>query len=68
MAWLPGGKAYYYVRRLPPDAVPAGEEQFHRRVWLHRVGTTPETDDEVFGEGRDKTTYYGVCVSGTGAG
>jgi prolyl oligopeptidase len=38
VAWLPDGKAYYYVRRLPADAVPAGEEQFHRRVYPRRAG------------------------------
>ena len=39
VAWLPGGKAFYYVRKLPPGQVPPGEEQFHRRVYLHTVGT-----------------------------
>jgi prolyl oligopeptidase len=63
VAWLPGGKAFYYVRRLPPDAVPAGEAQYHRRVYLHQVGASPESDVEVFGAGRDKTTYYGASVS-----
>ena len=63
VAWLPGGKAFYYVRRLAPDQVPEGESQFHRRVYLHVVGTPPESDAMVFGEGRDKTTYYGVSVS-----
>ena len=43
VAWLPGGKAFYYGRRLPPEAVPAGEEQYHRRVYLHRVGTARPT-------------------------
>ena len=38
VAWLPGGEELFYVRRLAPDQVPAGEEQFHRRVWRHRVG------------------------------
>jgi prolyl oligopeptidase len=66
VAWLPGGKAFYYVRRLPPDAVPAGESQYHRRVYLHAVGTPPETDAEVFGTGRDKMTYYGASVSRDG--
>src|ERR1700730_10608611 len=66
VAWLPGGKAFYYTRRLPPDAVPAGEAQYHRRVYLHVVGTAPETDAEVFGAGRDKTTYYGASVSRDG--
>ena len=66
IAWLPGGAAYYYVRRLPPELVPAGEEQFHRRVYLHRVGTDPADDVLVFGEGRKATDYYGVSVSRDG--
>src|SRR5215469_3427932 len=66
VAWLPGGKAFYYVRRLPPQAVPDGESQYHRRVYLHTVGTAPETDVLVFGDGRDKTTYYGASVSTDG--
>lgn len=66
VAWLPGGTAFYYVRRLAPRAVPAGEEQYHRRVYLHRLGTDPETDVEVFGAGLDKTNYYGVSVSRDG--
>jgi prolyl oligopeptidase len=63
IAWVPGGKAYYYVRRLPPEVLPEGEEQFHRRVWLHRVGADPSTDVLVFGEGMEPTNYYGVSVS-----
>jgi prolyl oligopeptidase len=66
VAWLPGGKAFYYSRRLPADAVPDGEAQYHRRVYLHVVGTPPEADAEVFGAGRDKTSYYGASVSRDG--
>jgi prolyl oligopeptidase len=66
IAWLPGGKAFYYVRRLPPDQVPDGESQYHRRVYLHTVGTPPETDIMIFGDGRDKTSYYGASVSRDG--
>ncbi len=75
VAWVPGGQHLYYVRRLPPQALPAGEEQYHRRVWRHRVGTGldgardgaldsgPDADVEVFGAGRVATSYYGVSVS-----
>jgi prolyl oligopeptidase len=67
VGWLPGGEAYYYVRRLAPEAVPDGEEQYHRRVYLHQVGTDPEADDVlIFGEGREKTNYYGAGVSRDG--
>ncbi|SDU82257.1 prolyl oligopeptidase family serine peptidase [Jiangella alkaliphila] len=66
VAWLPGGEAFYYVRRLPKGSVPAGEDQFHRRVYLHRLGTDPAGDVEIFGAGKDKTNYYGVSVSRDG--
>ncbi len=63
VAWLPGGEAYYYVRRIAPEATPEGEEQFHRRVWLHRVGSDPDTDVEILGADLDRTSYFGVTVS-----
>jgi prolyl oligopeptidase len=63
VAWMPGGESFYYVRRIAAELVPDGEDQYHRRVWLHRVGTGPETDVEILGDGLDKTNYYGVTVS-----
>lgn len=66
VGWLPGGTAYYYVRRLPPEQVPAAETAYHRRVWLHRVGTDPDDDIEIFGAGLAITNYYGVSVSRDG--
>jgi prolyl oligopeptidase len=66
VAWLPGGKAFYYTRRLPPEAVPEGEGQYHRRVYLHQVGTPADEDTLIFGTGRDKTDYYSVSVSRDG--
>jgi prolyl oligopeptidase len=66
VAWLPGGKSFYYVRRLPPEAVPADEAQYHRRVYLHTVGTPAGADTLIFGEGRDKTDFYQVSVSWDG--
>jgi prolyl oligopeptidase len=54
VAWLPGGAELIVVR---------GDGTFNRRVYRHRVG-----GDEVllFGEGRDKTTYYDVHTSPDG--
>ena len=66
VAWLPGGDELFYVRRLAPEQVPAGEEQFHRRVWRHRVGAPVDTDVLVHGEGSDPTTYFGVHTSRDG--
>jgi prolyl oligopeptidase len=66
LAWTADGTGLYYVRRLAPDQVPAGEEAFHRRVRFHRLFTDPETDELVFGDGRDPTAYYSVDVSHDG--
>jgi prolyl oligopeptidase len=66
VAWLPGGKAFYYTRRLPPSAVPDDESQYHRRVYLHQLGTPADEDVLIFGDGRDKTDYYSVSVSRDG--
>lgn len=66
IAWLLDGERYYYVRRLPAHDVPDGEEQYHRRVWLHRVGDDPDNDPMIFGEHRKKTEYFGAGVSRDG--
>ncbi len=66
VAWLPGGDAFYYVRRLAPEGLPEDQRQYHRRVWLHRLGTPADQDVEVFGAGLDFTNYYGVSVSRDG--
>ena len=66
VAWVLGGQAYYYVRRIAPELLPESEQNFHRRVYLHRVGASPDTDDLVFGAGMTMTNYYGVEVSRDG--
>jgi prolyl oligopeptidase len=66
VAWLPDSSAFYYTRRLPPEAVPPGEEQFHRRVYLHHVGKPTSDDVLILGDGLEKTNYYGVSVDADG--
>ncbi len=66
IAWLPGGHAFYYVRRIDPALLPESEANFHRRVYLHTVGTSTDDDVVVFGAGMNMTNYYGVEVSRNG--
>jgi prolyl oligopeptidase len=66
VAWLPDGKAFYYVRRLAPELVPEAERQYHRRVYLHRLGRSTDDDVEIFGDGMDLRSYYSVSVSRDG--
>src|SRR5699024_2006566 len=62
----PGGAEFCYVRRLPPEQVPADEQQFHRRVWRHRVGTDPAQDTLLHGDGLDPTYFFGTSISRDG--
>ncbi|WP_328892344.1 prolyl oligopeptidase family serine peptidase [Streptomyces sp. NBC_00236] len=66
VAWLPGGRAFYYVRRLPPQQQTPGGAGRHRRVYLHEVGTPAGIDTEIFGAGRPETQYYTVAASPDG--
>ncbi len=66
VAWLPGGDAFYYVRRQDPATLAPDEAQFHRRVRLHHIGADPDTDAEIFGGGLRITNYYSVGVTRDG--
>ncbi|MEI2716226.1 MAG: prolyl oligopeptidase family serine peptidase [Candidatus Nanopelagicales bacterium] len=66
VAWLPGGAAFYYVRRQDPATLAPDEVQFHRRVRLHHLGADPDTDAEIFGGGLRITNYYSVGVTRDG--
>ncbi|MGW3917389.1 prolyl oligopeptidase family serine peptidase, partial [Streptomyces sp. NPDC005070] len=65
VAWLPGGRAFYYVRRLSSGDAPAGAGP-RRRVYLHRLGTPADEDVEIFGAGRSDTQYYTVATASDG--
>ncbi len=64
VAWLPGGEAFYYVRRLAPDAG-ARRARSSTTAGSGCTGSAPTrtTTSLVFGDGLDKTNYYGVTVS-----
>jgi prolyl oligopeptidase len=66
LAWLPDGKGFYYTRLPEVGAVPAGEEQYHRHVFFHRLGTDPKRDPKIFGEGRDLKDWPSVTLSPKG--
>ena len=63
VAWLPGGKAFYYVRHLAPGA-DVDEPTLHRRVYLHRIGR--DEDVLIFGDQRPPGTYFWLRISPDG--
>jgi prolyl oligopeptidase len=66
LAWLPDASGFYYTRYPAPGSVPAGEEAYHRRVYFHRLGASPNEDEEVFGRGRAKEDWLDVRLSPDG--
>ena len=52
VAWNKAGTGFFYNRSPDPATVPAGEENFHMRVYFHRVGTEYTEDRYVWGKGR----------------
>src|SRR5439155_2055772 len=38
LSWLTDDSGFYYTRYPAPGSVPAGQEPYHRRVFLHRLG------------------------------
>ena len=65
LAWLPDNSGFYYTRYPAPDAVPAGEEHYHRCIYFHRLGTDSEGDRLVY-QPREKEFWPGVGVSPDG--
>lgn len=63
IAWLPGGQAYYYSRFLAPGSVPGDDHKLHRRVYLHRLGTDPDTDVLIMGGDAPRGRYFWPSVS-----
>jgi prolyl oligopeptidase len=48
VAWLPDSGGFYYTRYPAVGEVPAGEEQYHRALYFHRLGTDPAADPLIF--------------------
>ncbi len=66
LAWLPDNSGFYFTRFPIPGTVPAGQEVYHRHVFLHRLGERWEDDKEVFGAGRAAEDSPRVKMSNSG--
>jgi prolyl oligopeptidase len=66
LVWLPDASGFYYTRYPEPGTVPAGEENYHRRVFFHRLGTAWASDEAVFGAERPAEDWPSVHLSPDG--
>ena len=66
IAWLHDNSGFYYTRYPKKGEVPDGQEMYNRHVFFHQLGTDPDTDDLIFGEGRDPEDWPNVHLSNDG--
>ncbi len=59
VAWLPDGSGFWYTV-YPPD------DEYHRHVRFHRLGTSPDADPVVFDRLPTPETWPDVSVDDTG--
>ncbi len=66
IAWSLDNSGFYYTRYPKKGDVPAGQERYNRHVFYHLLGTDPEKDDPIFGEGRDAEDWPDVRLDNDG--
>jgi prolyl oligopeptidase len=66
IAWEHDNRGFYYTRYPNKGEVPAGQEMYNRHVFYHQLGTNPESDFLIFGEGRDPEDWPNVQLSNDG--
>jgi prolyl oligopeptidase len=66
VAWLPDNSGFYYTRYPKVGSVPKGQENYNRHVFFHKIGTNPDDDPKVFGEGRAPEDMIAVSISPNG--
>ena len=66
IAWLHDNSGFYYTRYPKKGEVPEGQEMYNRHVFYHDLGTDPETDQKIFGEGRDPEDWPSVSLDNDG--
>lgn len=64
LSWLKDGSGFYYTRYPAAGTVPPGEEQYHRHVFFHQLGTDPAGDPKVFGDLKQMEHWPNVQVDG----
>jgi prolyl oligopeptidase len=63
LSWKSDNAGFYYSRLPAPGTVPEGQENYHRHLFYHELGTDPENDLKVIGEGREMTEWLSLSFS-----
>lgn len=57
VVWLPDNSGFYYTKYPKKGEVPSGDENYYRRLYLHRIGSDSSDDPLIFGEDREKEEW-----------
>lgn len=66
LAFLPQATGFLYTRYPEPGSVPKGEENFHRHVFEHTIGSDFRNDPRIFGESRAPEDWPSILLSPNG--
>jgi prolyl oligopeptidase len=66
VAWKKDRSGFYYTRYPKTGEVPEGEETYHRHVFYHALGSEPDQDPQIFGQGRAMDDWPEVHLSSEG--
>jgi prolyl oligopeptidase len=66
IAWLHDNSGFYYTRYPKKGDVPAGQEMYNRHVFFHLLGSPVDSDDPIFGEGRDPEDWPSISLANDG--
>ena len=63
LAWRKDGAGFYYERYPEPGSVPAGDENYYRHIYYHKIGDDPAKDAQIYGKDRPKEDWEEVYAS-----
>jgi prolyl oligopeptidase len=63
ISWLKDGSGFYYTRFPEPGSVPAGDENYHNRVYFHRLGDDQAKDPLVFARPDDREIVFSTALT-----
>ncbi len=64
MVWAADSSGFFYSRMPDPESVPKGEDQYHRRLYFHKIGALVQDDPMVYGRGRPMLESFWLHRSG----
>ena len=66
VAWLPDNSGFFYTRFPTPGSVPAGDENYYRKIYFHRLGQEWERDSLIYADSTSKTHWPSCDISPDG--